>query len=101
MRQLLLFITGCCNLPLDLGRGSVAARTDRTCMLCGRCPGDEMHLVQECAALQGLNNGVPALFQDVHSMRFSMWQNLVLMSKFVQGAMRMVRAASSYDELSV
>ena len=45
---------------------------------------------------------MPTLFQDVHSTRCCMWQeDMVLMSKFVQGAMRMVRAASSGDELKV
>ena len=45
---------------------------------------------------------MPTMFQDVHSMRCLMWQeNMVLMSKSVQGAMRMVRAASSGDELDV
>ena len=35
-------------------------------------------------------------------MRCFTWQeNMVLMSKFVQGAMRMVRASSSGDELDL
>ena len=43
---------------------------------------------------------MPILFQNVHSMRWFLWQeNMVLMPKFVQGAMTMVRAASSDDEL--
>ena len=58
--------------------------------------------VPECAALQGLRDDLPNLFQDVPSMRYFMWQeNMVLMSNFVQGAMRMVRAASSGDELDI
>ena len=45
---------------------------------------------------------MPIFFQTVHSMQWFLWQeNLVLMFKFVQGAMRMVRAASSDDELDV
>ena len=103
MRQLLVLRTGCHRFPVDLGRGSGVARADRayiTCMLCGRCPGDELHLVLECAALQGLRGDMPTLFQDVHSMRCFMWQeDTVLMSKFVQGAMKTVRAASSGDDI--
>ena len=40
--------------------------------------------------------------QGVHSMRCFVWQdNMLLMSNFVRNAMRMVRAASSGDELDV
>ena len=42
-------------------------------MLGGRCPGNELHLVLECAALQGLRDNVPALFSNVLSMRYFMW----------------------------
>ena len=56
MRQLLLFRIGCHGLPDDLGRGSGVAWADRACMLCGRCPGDDLHLVLEWAALQGLSD---------------------------------------------
>ena len=45
---------------------------------------------------------MPTLFQGVHSMQCFMWQdNMVLMSRFVHDAMRMVRVASSGDELDV
>ena len=45
---------------------------------------------------------MPTLFQGVHSMRCFVWQDsMVLMSRFVRDAMRMVRAASSGDELDV
>ena len=45
---------------------------------------------------------MPTLFQNVHRMRLFTWQeNMVLMSNLVQGAMRMVRAAGSCDELDV
>ena len=45
---------------------------------------------------------MPTSFQGVHSMRCFVWQvNMVLMSRFVRDAMRMVRAASSGDELDV
>ena len=55
----------------------------------------------ECAALQMLRDDM-TLFQGVHSMRCFVWQeNMVLMSIFVRDAMRMVRAASSGDELDV
>ena len=102
MRQLFLLRTSCHGLPVDLGRGSGVARADRASMLRGSCPGDELHLVLECAALQGLRDDMPTLFQDVRSMRWCMWQeNLALMSNLVQGAMRMVRAAGSCDELDV
>ena len=38
---------------------------------------------------------IPSLFQDVHSMWCFMWQeHKVLMSVFIQGAMRMMRADS-------
>ena len=59
--------------------GAVVA--DRACLLCGRCPGDELHL--QFAALQGLRDDMPALLQSVF-----LWQdNMVLMSKSVQGPM--------------
>ena len=61
-----------------------------------------MHLVFECAALQMLRNDMPNLFQGVRSMRCFVWQdNMVLMSRIVRDAIRMVRAASSDDELDV
>ena len=61
-----------------------------------------MHLVFECAALQMLRNDMPTLFQGVRSMRCFVWQdNMVHMSRFVRNAMRMVRAASSGNELDV
>ena len=61
-----------------------------------------MHLVFESAALQMLKDDMSTLFQGVHSMRCFVWQdNMVLMSRFVHDAMRMVRAASSGDELNV
>ena len=42
------------------------------------------------------------VFQGVHSMRCFVWQdNMVLMSRFVRDDVRMVRAASSGDELDV
>ena len=42
------------------------------------------------------------LYIGVHSMRCFVWQdNMVLMSRFVRDAMRVVRAASSGDELDV
>ena len=45
---------------------------------------------------------MPIQFQGVHSMRCFVWQdNIVLMSRFVCVAIRMVRAASSGDELDV
>ena len=45
---------------------------------------------------------MPILFQGVHSMRCCMWQvDMMLMSRFVHDAMRMVRAASTSDELLV
>ena len=61
-----------------------------------------MHLVFECAALQMLWDDMPTLFQGVRSMRCFVWQdNMVLMSRFVPDFMRMVRAASSGNELDV
>ena len=61
-----------------------------------------MHHVFECAALQMLRDDMPTLFQGVPSMRCFVWQdNMVLMSRFVSDAMRMVRAASSGKELDV
>ena len=54
----------------------------------------------ECAALQGLRDDMPTLSENVQCMRCFMWQeNMMLISKVVQGAMRMIRAASSGDEL--
>ena len=45
---------------------------------------------------------MPTLSQGVHSMRCFMWQeSMVLMSRFVHDAVRMVRAASLGDELDV
>ena len=42
-----------------------------------------------------LRDGMPTLFQGVRGMRCFVWQdNMVLMSRFVRDAMRMVRAAS-------
>ena len=87
---------------MDLGTGSGIARAERSCALSGACPEDEVHLVFECATLQMLRDDVPTLFQGVLSMRCFVWQdNIVLMSSFVRDAMRMVRAASSGDELDV
>ena len=60
-----------------------------------------MHLVFECAPLQMLRDDMPTLFR-VRKMRCFVWQdNIVLMSRFVRDAMRMVRAASSGNELDV
>ena len=102
MRQFLLFRSRCHGLAVDLGRGSGIARAERSCTLCGACPGDEAHLVFECAALQLLRDDMPTLFQGVRSMRCFVWQdNMVLMSRFVRDAMRMVRAAGSGNELDV
>ena len=102
LRQLLLLRTGRHGLAVDLGRGSGIAKAEWSCALCGACPGDEVHLVFECAALRMLRDGMPTLSQGVHSMRCFVWQdNMVLMCKFVRDAMRMVRAASSGDELDV
>ena len=62
----------------------------------------QVHLVFECAALQVLRDDMPTLSQGVHSMQCFVWQdNMVLMSRFVREAMRMVRAASSGNELDV
>ena len=56
--------------------------------------------VLEYVALQGLRHDMPACFHDVPSMRSFAWQkNTVLMYNFVHGAISMVRAASSSDEL--
>ena len=45
---------------------------------------------------------MPTLFQGAHSMRCFVWQdNMVLTSRFVRDAVRVVRAASSGDELDV
>ena len=46
-------------------------------MLCGRCPGDEVHYALDCAALHSLRDDIPALFQPVPilmSMRCTLWQ---------------------------
>ena len=96
MRQVLLFRIGCHGLTVKLGRGNGVARADRACMhAMWALRGDKLHLVLECAALQGLRDDMPTSFQGVHSVRcFMQQENMVLMSLFVQGAMRMVRAAS-------
>ena len=45
---------------------------------------------------------MPTRFQGVHSMRCFVWKNnMVLMSRFVRDAVRMVRAASLGDVLDV
>ena len=45
---------------------------------------------------------MPTLSKGVYSMRCFMWQdNMVLMSRYVRDAIRMVRAASSGDELQL
>ena len=55
-----------------------------------------MHLVFECAALQMLRDDMLTLSQGVRSMWCFVWQdNMVLMSRSVRDAMRLVRAASS------
>ena len=52
--------------------------------------------------LQMLRDDMPTLCHGVHSMRCFVWQdNMVLMSRFVRDAMRVMRAASSGDELNV
>ena len=56
----------------------------------------------ECAALQMLRDDMPTLFQGVHGMRCFVWQdNIVVMSRFVRDAVRVVRAASSGGMLNV
>ena len=71
-------------------------------MLCWSCPGDEVHLVLECAALQGLRDYVPVLFCTLPSRLSCKWQeNKKPMSNHVQGAMRLVRPASFGDDLDV
>ena len=86
---------GCHGLPIELGRGSGVAKADRACMLCGRCPGDNLHLVLECFSFAGLRDDMPALLQNVPSMRSFMWQeSMMLMFDRVQGAMRMLRAVA-------
>ena len=58
--------------------------------------------VRECAALQGLRDDLAALFQVVPSMWCFMWQESTAdMSRCVQGAMRLVRAAGSGNGLDV
>ena len=60
------------------------------------------YLMSAHGRLQMLRHDMPTLFQGVHSMRCFVWQdNMVLMSRFVLDAMRMVRAARSGDELDV
>ena len=59
-------------------------------------------LLSICAALQMLRDDMPTLFQGVRSMRCFVWQdNMVLTSRFMRDAMRMVRAASPGNELDV
>ena len=61
-----------------------------------------MHIVFECAALQMLREHMPTLFQGVRSMRCFVWQdNMVVMSRLVRDAMRIMRAFSSGNELDV
>ena len=100
MQHLLLFRVPCpCS---RLGQGQGDCLSGPACALCGACPGDEMHRAYECAALQMLRDDMPTLFQGVHSMHCCTWQdNMVLMSRFVHDAMRMVRAAGSGDESDV
>ena len=59
-------------------------------------------LVFERAALQMLRDDMPTPFQGARSVQCFVWQdNMVLMSRLVQGAMRTVSAASSGAELDV
>ena len=53
VRQLLLFRTGCHALPVELGGDGRVAGAGRACMLCGRCPGDGLYLVLQCAGPEG------------------------------------------------
>ena len=54
-------------------------------------PSSVQQYVDSCS----LRTDMPGLFQAVHSMQCVKWQeNTVLVSKFVQDATRMVRAAS-------
>ena len=53
----------------------------------------------ESAALQMLRDDMATVFQGNHSIRVA--GQPLLMSRFVHDAMRMVRAASSGDELDV
>ena len=54
----------------------------------GSAPGNKLRLMLDCAALQGLRDDMPTLIQNVLRMRCLWLENRVLMSRFVQGAMR-------------
>ena len=69
-------------------------------MLCGSWFGDRLNLALDCVAMQKMRGRILALFQDVLSMHFVVWQeNMVHIAGLVQGHMRMMKAASSGDEL--
>ena len=44
---------------------------------------------------------MPTLSKGVYSMRCFMWQDNMVMPRYMRDAMRMVRAASSGDELQL
>ena len=69
---------------------------------CRAAPTLQLRLVLGCVALQGLRDDMPTWFKNVLSMQCFMWQeNMIPISNFHQGAMRMVRAGSPGDRLDV
>ena len=77
LQPILRFRMGCPNLPSDVGsRPEVpTGRSQRLCLLChiGR-PGDKIHLVLECQALQHIRDRNPGLFGQPAGT-IIMWQS--------------------------
>ena len=73
LRSLLRLRTGCHGLPRDLGSRAGVPRALRLCPLCIAGPGDELHALLECNALQGLRDQFPML-SFAGPLRLFIWQ---------------------------
>jgi hypothetical protein len=76
LQSLLRFRMGCHGLPRDVGSRLQIPRADRLCRLCHSGPGDEQHVVFECAALEHVRREYPSL-AFTGTMRGFMWQGRV------------------------
>ena len=80
LRGFLRFSGGCHNLPIDSGRTLRIARRRRSCPKCSSssiC--DELHVVFECQALQGIRQKYSHIFTgQTLTMRQFMWQKDLL-----------------------
>ena len=97
LRDFLRFRTGCHGLPRDVGsRGHGPAyvpRRSRLRPMCRAGPGDALHLVFECSAVQDLRDSARHLFVGRVSLRDFVWRpDLAAVALFVHRCLRRTRS---------